>query len=78
MIEAAGKVGRQPDRDKLLVTMLYRHGLRLSEKACHHQVPADLQALVDAGRVDVPMKHLKFRMWLGVHHGSDLKALPVA
>ena len=31
MIEAAGKVGRQPDRDKLLLTMLYRHGLRLSE-----------------------------------------------
>jgi integrase len=31
VIEAAGKVGRQPDRDKLLLTMLYRHGLRLSE-----------------------------------------------
>jgi integrase len=31
VIEAAGKVGRQPERDKLLLTMLYRHGLRLSE-----------------------------------------------
>lgn len=31
LVEAAGKVGRQPDRDKLLLTMLFRHGLRLSE-----------------------------------------------
>jgi integrase len=31
VIEAAGRVGRQPDRDKLLLTMLFRHGLRLSE-----------------------------------------------
>jgi integrase len=31
VIDAAGKVGRQPERDKLLLTMLYRHGLRLSE-----------------------------------------------
>jgi integrase len=31
VIEAAGKVGRQPDRDKLLLTMLFRHGLRLSD-----------------------------------------------
>jgi integrase len=31
VIEGAGKVGRQPDRDKLLLTMLFRHGLRLSE-----------------------------------------------
>jgi integrase len=31
VIEAASKVGRQPERDKLLLTMLYRHGLRLSE-----------------------------------------------
>jgi site-specific recombinase XerD len=31
VIEAAGKVGGQPDRDKLLLTMLYRHGLRVSE-----------------------------------------------
>ena len=31
VIEAAGKVGRQPDRDRLLLTLLFRHGLRLSE-----------------------------------------------
>ena len=30
-------------------------------KACHHEAPADLQALVDAGRGDVPIKDLKFR-----------------
>jgi len=30
-------------------------------KACHHQGPADLQAIVDAGRREVPLKHLKFR-----------------
>jgi hypothetical protein len=30
-------------------------------KACHHQAPADLQAIVDAGRGDVPPKDLKFR-----------------
>jgi hypothetical protein len=29
-------------------------------KACHHQAPADLQALVDAGRGDVPLKDLRF------------------
>ena len=25
-------------------------------KACHHQAPADLQTIVDAGRGDVPLK----------------------
>jgi hypothetical protein len=30
-------------------------------KACHHQAPADLQALADAGRGDVPVKDLRFR-----------------
>jgi hypothetical protein len=30
-------------------------------KACHHQAPADLQAIIDAGRGDVPVKDLKFR-----------------
>jgi hypothetical protein len=29
--------------------------------ACHHQAPADLQAIIDAGRGDVPVKDLKFR-----------------
>jgi hypothetical protein len=30
-------------------------------KAYHHQAPADLQAIIDAGRGDVPVKDLKFR-----------------
>jgi hypothetical protein len=30
-------------------------------KACHHQTPADLQALVDAGRGDVPVINLRYR-----------------
>ena len=30
-------------------------------KACHHQAPADLQALIDAGRGDVPLIKLRFR-----------------
>jgi hypothetical protein len=30
-------------------------------KACHHQGPADLQAIIDAGKGDVPLKDLKFR-----------------
>ena len=29
--------------------------------ACHHQVPADLQAIIDVGGGDVPLKDLKFR-----------------
>ena len=31
LIEAAGKVGRQPLRDQCLLRLLYRHGLRASE-----------------------------------------------
>ena len=30
-------------------------------KACHHRAPADLQAIIDAGRGDVPLKDLRFR-----------------
>ena len=30
-------------------------------KACHHGAPADLQAIIDAGQGDVPVKDLKFR-----------------
>jgi hypothetical protein len=30
-------------------------------KACHYQAPADLQAIVDAGRSDEPLKDLRFR-----------------
>jgi len=29
--------------------------------ACHHQAPADLQAIIDAGLGDVPLKDLRFR-----------------
>jgi hypothetical protein len=30
-------------------------------KACHHQAPADFQAIIDAGQGDKPLKDLKFR-----------------
>ena len=30
-------------------------------KACHHQVPADLEAIIDAGQGDRPLKDLKLR-----------------
>jgi hypothetical protein len=30
-------------------------------QACHHQAPADLQAVVDAGRGNVPVRSLRFR-----------------
>jgi hypothetical protein len=30
-------------------------------KSCRHRRDADLQALVDAGRGDVPLSHLRFR-----------------
>jgi hypothetical protein len=30
-------------------------------KACHHQAPADLQAIIEVGRGDVPLKDLHFR-----------------
>jgi hypothetical protein len=30
-------------------------------KACHHQGAADLQAIIDAGKGDVPLKDLRFR-----------------
>jgi hypothetical protein len=30
-------------------------------KACHHEAPADLQAIIDADRGDVPLKDLRFR-----------------
>jgi len=31
LIEAAGRIGRQPLRDQVLVRLIYRHGLRCSE-----------------------------------------------
>jgi hypothetical protein len=30
-------------------------------KACHHQAPANLQAIIDGGRGDVPLRSLRFR-----------------
>ena len=30
-------------------------------KACHHQAPADLRAIIDSGRSDKPLKDLRFR-----------------
>ena len=30
-------------------------------KACHHQAPADLRAIIAVGRGDRPIKDLKFR-----------------
>jgi hypothetical protein len=30
-------------------------------RACHHEAPADLQAIVVAGRGDVPLRSLRFR-----------------
>jgi hypothetical protein len=30
-------------------------------KACHHEAEADLQAIIDAGKGDVPLKDLRFR-----------------
>ena len=30
-------------------------------RACHHQAPADLQAIIDVGRGDEPLKDLRFR-----------------
>ena len=30
-------------------------------RACYHQAPADLQAIIDAGQGDKPIKDLRFR-----------------
>jgi hypothetical protein len=35
--------------------------LFVSCKSCHHQAPADFQAIIDAGQGDKPLKDLKFR-----------------
>lgn len=42
VIEAAGKLGRQGERDKLLLTLMFRHGLRLSEVIDLHWADFDL------------------------------------
>jgi integrase len=44
VIEAAGKVGRQGERDTLLLTLMYRHGLRVSEAVDLRWTDFDLDA----------------------------------
>jgi integrase len=44
VIDAASKVGRQGDRDKLLLTLIYRHGLRVSEAVDLRWSDFDLEA----------------------------------
>jgi type 1 fimbriae regulatory protein FimB len=44
LIEAAGKRGRYPFRDKVLVRLIYRHGLRLSEATGLRWGDVDLHA----------------------------------
>jgi integrase len=44
VIDAAGRLGRHPDRDKLLLTMMYRHGLRVSEAIDLRWTDFDLEA----------------------------------
>ncbi len=44
VIDAAGKVGRQGERDKLLLTLIYRHGLRVSEAVDLRWTDFDLDA----------------------------------
>ena len=34
-------------------------------KACHRQAPADLQAIIDSGKGDTPLIHLKYRCRCG-------------
>jgi type 1 fimbriae regulatory protein FimB/type 1 fimbriae regulatory protein FimE len=44
VIEAVAKVGRQGERDKLLLTLIYRHGLRVSEAVDLRWTDFDLDA----------------------------------
>ena len=47
VIDAAGRVGRQRERDQLLPTMMYRHGLRISEAVDLRWTDFDLDASRD-------------------------------
>ena len=44
LIDAAGKAGRQGERDRVLITLLYRHGLRLSEATALRWADFDFNA----------------------------------
>ena len=44
LIEAAGKRGRYPFRDKVLLRLVYRHGLRVSEATNMRWSQVDLEA----------------------------------
>jgi integrase len=47
VIDAAGRVGRQRERDQLLLTMMFRHGLRVSEAVDLRWTDFDLDAARD-------------------------------
>jgi integrase len=47
VIDAASKVGRHDERDKLLLTLIYRHGLRVSEAVGLQWTDFDLDAPKD-------------------------------
>jgi integrase len=47
VIDAAGRIGRQRERDQLLLTMMYRHGLRVSEAVDLRWTDFDLDASRD-------------------------------
>jgi hypothetical protein len=54
VIDAAGKVGRQGERDKLLLTLIYRHGLRWRQVADQARPRiSKLAALMDDAEADV-------------------------
>ena len=46
---------RSPRKRKAVALLVWCKG------GCQHQAEADLQKLIDAGRGDVPLIHLKFR-----------------
>src|SRR5215469_1564630 len=47
VIDVAGRVGRQRERDQLLLTMMFRHGLRVSEAVDLRWTDFDLDAARD-------------------------------
>jgi integrase len=44
VIDAAGRVGRNPERDRLLLLLMFRHGLRLSKALDLRWTDFDLDA----------------------------------